>query len=324
MTPDSWRRFSSFLLVATLGVAPALQAQLPECRPFLEGPRLPMPDADPALRTGAGARSDECTPNGGFGMTPASVTLSYRSSYPFDRDGRCQVDRQGVRHSPDRGGPVRGRPSSHGSRPSHLVPTEPCFRARRERGLQLPLPNTGLASATRPGILLDALARSERDRAGSGGCGGGFFDGKPVVGAGPPVPDPAEQHRARVSPRAAGHGTGRWTSASRSWTWTFSGEGWTSRGSSMRSWTTTTWLFTGVFLGAATGLRTRSFRLGIAGVQHNRWDQARRLFVNLFTFPFNEEESTEGNGLLSSSSSLAVDRKRGRVLRRMGSRGLLG
>ena len=59
MIQDYCRHLSRFLLVATLGTVTALQAQLPECRPFLEGPRLLVPGSDPALRTGAGAPSDD-------------------------------------------------------------------------------------------------------------------------------------------------------------------------------------------------------------------------------------------------------------------------
>ena len=57
-------------------------------------------------------------------------------------------------------------------------------------------------------------------------------------------------------------------------------------------------LFTGVFLELRPAFAP-GLSLGIAGVQHNRWDEAGRYAVNVLTFPFKEQEESAGNGLLS-------------------------
>jgi hypothetical protein len=57
-------------------------------------------------------------------------------------------------------------------------------------------------------------------------------------------------------------------------------------------------LLTGVFLELAPWF-VPGLTLGLSGVQHNRWSDASRLFLDLFAFAFTTEEVSEGNGLLS-------------------------
>lgn len=63
-------------------------------------------------------------------------------------------------------------------------------------------------------------------------------------------------------------------------------------------------LLTGVFLEyRPSGLP--GLTLGVAGVQHNKWEDASK-GLNLFTFAFRERENTTGNGLLSLTASWSM------------------
>ena len=297
MTPDDCRRFSRFLLVAALGMAPALRAQLPECRPFLEGPRLPLPDSDPALRTGAGALSDGCAPVGALGMTPATVTLSYRSAYPFDRDDGALWTGRGFATALTAGVRFEAGPLRVVLDPAVSYQQNRAFKLVGNGGFRYPYqtldwpqqPGLGSFWTFAPGQSVIALQAGAAEVALSTE---NLWWG------------PARRYPILLSNTAPGFphlrlGTSRtvdigFAKLDLDLLWgrlDESGQFDAIVDNNYR-------LFTGVFLELRPAFAP-GLSLGIAGVQHNRWDEARRFFVNLFTFPFNEEESTEGNGLLS-------------------------
>ena len=284
-------------MVAALGWAPTLQAQLPECTPFLEGPRLPFQGSDPALRTGAGALSDECAPDGAFGMTPATVTLAYRSEYPFDRDDGALWTGRGFATALTAGFRFEAGPLRAVLNPAVSYQQNRAFALVGNGGFRYPYqtldwpqqPGLGSFWTLAPGQSLIALAAGAAEVALSTE---NLWWG------------PARRYPILLSNTAPGFphvrlGTGRavdigFAKLDLDLLWGRLDES----GQFDAIVDNDHRLFTGLFLELRPAFAP-GLSLGIAGVQHNNWDEARRFFLNLFTFPFNEEESTKGNGLLS-------------------------
>ena len=297
MTQDYSRHLSRFLLVATLGTVTALQAQLPECRPFLEGPRLLVPGSDPSLRTGAGAPSDECTPLGAFGMTAATVTVAYRSAYPFDRDDSALWTGRGFTTALTAGVRSEAGPLRVVLNPAVSYQQNSAFELVGNRGFRYPYqsldwpqqPGLGSFWTLSPGQSVLALKAGPAEAAISTE---NLWWG------------PARRYPILLSNTAPGFlhirlGTSRavdigFAKLDLDFLWgrlDESGQFDAIADNDHR-------LFTGVFLELRPALAP-GLSLGIAGVQHNRWNEARRYFVNFLTFPFKEQESSAGNGLLS-------------------------
>ena len=301
MVPHFFCGLARFLLVAAFGMATAVQAQLPECRPFLEGPRLPLPDSEPALRTGGEALSGECTPTGTFGMTPTTVTGGYRSAYPFDRDNGALWTGRGFVTGLTAGlwieaGPLR-------------VVLDPAVSYQENRAFDMVgnvdfrYPYQTLDWPQQPGLgSFWTLSPGQSVIALEAGPAEVAFSTENLWWG------PARRYPILLSNTAPGFphvrlGTTRtvdigFAELELDFLWgrlDESGHFDAIVGNDHR-------LFTGVFFELRPA-STPGLSLGIAGVQHNRWDDAGRLFLNLFTFPFNEEESSEGNGLISVQAS---------------------
>ena len=256
-----------------------------------------MPGSDPALRTGAGALSEECAPTGTFGITPASVTLAYRSAYPFDRDdgplwtgrGFATAMAAGVRFEV---GPLR-------------VVLAPAVSYQQNRAFELVgnggfrYPYQTLDWPQQPGLgSFWTLSAGQSVIALQAGAAEVAFSTENLWWG------PARRYPILLSNTAPGFphvrlGTGRTVDIGFAkldldllWGRLDESDQFDAIVDNNHR------LFSGVFLELRPNFAP-GLSLGIAGVQHNRWNEASRYFVNLFTFPFNEEESTEGNGLLS-------------------------
>jgi hypothetical protein len=301
MIPYFCRRFSRFLLLATLGMAPTLQAQLPECRPFLEGPRLPLQGSDNALRTGATTLSDECVQVSVFGVTIPTMTVSYRSAYPFDRDDGSRWTGRGLTTAFTAGGRFEAGPLRVVLDPAVSYQQNRDFTLVGNRGFRYPYhtldwpqqPGRGSFWTFAPGQSMIALQAGAAEVAlSTENLWWGPARRYPILLSNSA---PGFIHMRLGTSRAVDLGFAKldldilWGRLDES------GQFDAIQDNDHR-------LFTGVFLELRPAFAP-GLSLGIAGVQHNRWDEAGRLFLNLFTFPFNEEESTVGNGLLSFQAS---------------------
>ena len=288
-------------LIVVIGAPAGLRGQDQECRPFLDGPRLPLPGPDPALRTGAEILTTGCGLGlgAGMGLVPATALVRYRSAWAYDHNDGALWTGRGLSTA------VAG---GLGFQRNHLrIVLDPTVAFQENRSFRLagpdlkyPYGNANIDWPQQPRL-------------------GGFWTvsvGQSVIAlsAGPAELalstenlwwGPARRYPILVGNTAPGFanlrlGTNRAVDI---------GIGdldvdllWGRLDESAQFDTVSSndhRLFTGFFFEFRPRIMP-GLSLGVAGVQHNRWDESASRFLNLYTFSFNGElEHTKGNGLLS-------------------------
>ena len=284
--------------IAMAGAPSGLRGQDESCRPFLDGPRLPFSGPDPGFRTGAQVLTAGCGSGlgGSIRLVPATALVRYRSGWAYDHNDGSLWTGRGLSVALAGGlgferGPLR-------------VVIDPTLALQQNRSF--PTAGTSLRDPYEP---IDWPQRL-RDGAFASLAGGqsvvALSGGPAEVAAstenlwwGParryPIllgnSAPGFAHVRLGTRRPVNVGLGRldahvlWGRLDESPQFD------TIQGNDHR-------LLTGFLVEFQPKLLT-GLSLGIAGVQHNAWSNAKAKWLNLFTFPFNEEEYTEGNGLLS-------------------------
>lgn len=298
MTPAYFAAWRLAAFLALLGAAPELHAQTPRCRPFLDGPRLPVPGADAAFRTGARALTEGCGSGvgEGIGLVPATALVRYRTGWAYDHNDGALWTGRGLSLALAGGlGADRG--------PLRVV-IDPTLTFQQNRSF--PIAGTSLRDPYEPIDWPQRLREGAFATVAGGQSVVALSEGALEVAAstenlwwGParryPIllgnSAPGFAHVRLGTRRPVNVGVGLldahllWGRLDESPQFD------TVRGNDHR-------LLSGFFLEFQPKVLT-GLSLGVAGVQHNDWSDAKSKWLNLYTFPFDEEEHTEGNGLLS-------------------------